>query len=392
MGRARVANGRSAIVGIGESQYYKRGGSPYSEFQLACIAIRDAAEDAGLALEDIDGFVSFLDARNDPVRLSAALGVRAVNFAAQCWGGGGNGVAATIALADAAVTAGYARTVVAFRALAQGQFGRYGRTRTLDRAAGPQAFTAPYGVTTAAQVCAMQTTRFMHEHRVTSEALADVALAAYAHAQRNPRAIYHGRPLTRAAYHAARWIAEPFHLYDCCQENDGAAAVIVTSAERARDLRRRPVAILAAAQGIERGGGIPAYNETGFPTAHYRHVGRELWARAGVKPDDVDVAQFYENFTGPVLMAIAEMGFCAPDEVGAFVGGDNLRWPDGRLPLNTSGGNLAEAYSHGFELINEAVRQVRGESTSQVDRVELSLAVAGPGYAPGSAALFCPLA
>jgi len=281
--------------------------------------------------------------------------------------------------------------VVAFRALAQGQFGRFGRARSLDRAAGAQAFSAPYGLVSAAQVCAMQTTRFMHEHHVGQEALAEVALAAYAHAQRNPRAVFHGRPLTRETYHASRWIAEPFHLYDCCQENDGAAAVVITSAERARDLARRPVAILAAAQGIEQGGGIPGYNEPGFPTAHYRQVAKQLWERAGVAPQDVDVAQFYENFTGPVLIALSEMGFCAPEGVEGFVSGGNLRWPSGGLPLNTSGGNLAEGYIHGFELINEAVRQVRGESTCQVKDAELSLAVSGPGYAPGSAVLFSPL-
>ena len=385
---------RAAVAGVGESEYYKRGGSPQSEFQLACLAIRRAAEDAGLQLSDIDGFVSYSDQRNDPVRLSAALGVKRVEFTAQTWGGGGNGVGSAVALADMAISAGYARHVVVFRALAQGQFGRFGQaafgvTRGSRGVGGPNAFTAPYGMLTAAQVNAMQTTRFMHEHGVTQSSLFEIAWISYDCAQRNPRALRRGMPLTREAYDESRWIAEPFHLFDCCPENDGAAAVVVTSFERARDLRKGAVPILAAAQGLEHRGGVGAFNEAPFPTAHFRHCGESLWRNAGVGPEDVDVAQFYENFTGPVLMAITEMGFCPPDGLDKWVTSGALRWPNGELPINTSGGNIGEAYIHGFELVNEAVRQIRGESTSQVRGAELSLVVAGPGYAPGSAVLFC---
>lgn len=380
---------QAAVVGVGESRYYERGEAKESEFLLACTAIRRAAEDAGLEVEELDGFVSYLDQRNDPVRLSAALGLRELRFTAQPWGGGGNGMAAALAIADAAVSAGYARNVVVFRALAQGQFGRYGQARAAGRASGGAAFTAPFGLLSPAQICALQTTRFMHEHGVTQDSLAEIALACYAHAQRNPRALRYGRPLTREVYHGSRWISRPFHVYDCCPENDGAAALVVTSYERARDLRPRPVPILAAAQGLEYRGGAGACNEPGFPTAHYRVVARDLWERAGVGPADVDVVQFYENFTGPVLIALCEMGFCDPDDLNTFVAKGRLQWPDGALPLNTSGGNIAEGYIHGLGLACEAVRQVRGESTCQVNGVELSLAVAGPGFAPGSAVLFC---
>ncbi len=382
-------HGAAVVVGVGESPYYERGRATETEFQLACIAVRNAVADAGLALTDVDGLVSYMD-RNEPVRLSAALGVGALDFTAQTFGGGGNGAAAAVTLADAAVTAGYAHTVVVYRALAQGQFSRYGRPGRPRRPSGAAAFTAPYGLLSPAQTCALQTMRFMHEHGVSQEALAEVVLASYAHAQRNPRAIRYGTPLTRERYHASRWIAEPFHLYDCCPENDGAAAIVVTTPERARDLARPPVAIVAAAHGLAAGDGAGAFNEPGFPTAHHRHVAEVLWARAGVRPADVQVAQFYENFTGPVLMAIAEMGFCAPDGLDEFVGHGGIQWPHGRLPINTSGGNLGEAYIHGFGNVVEAVRQVRGESTCQVDAVELSLSVSGPGFAPGSAVLFGP--
>jgi acetyl-CoA acetyltransferase len=376
----------TAVAGVGESAYFKRGGAEMSEFQLACVAVRQAVADAGLDIADVDGFVSYMD-RNEPVRLSAALGAGDLNFTAQTFGGGGNGAGAAVTIADAAVTAGYAECVVVYRALAQGQFGRFGQAGDRRTSQGNAAFTAPYGLVSAAHTCAMQTTRYMHEHGVTQESLAEVVLAAYAHARRNPRAIRFGASLTREDYHASRWIAEPFHLFDCCPENDGAAAIIVTTAARARDLRQPPVAIVAGAHGLEHGQGVGAFNEPDFPTAHYRHVGRTLWSRAGVSPADVKVAQFYENFTGPVLMAIAEMGFCAPEELNDFVAHGAIQWPDGRLPINTSGGNLGEGYIHGFGNIVEAVRQVRGESTCQVENVELCLSVSGPGFAPGSAVL-----
>ncbi len=380
---------RAAVVGVGESTYYRRGDSPKTAFQLACEAIRNAAEDAGLALRELDGLVSYLEPLVVPPKLAAALGLQHLDFSAQTWGWGGNGVASAVAIADAAVTSGYAKNVVVYRALRQAEKERFGRSEAVPRARGDYAYTAPYGLVSAAQINAMQTRRFMHEHNVGQDALAEIALASYAHAQHNPRALKRGKPLTREEYHASRWIAEPFHVYDCCQESDGAAAIVVTTAERARDRRKSPVPILAAAQGLDYRDGVGAFNELHFPTAHYRRVGELLWQRAGVRPTGVDVAQFYENFTGCVLMAISEIGFCEPDEVEAFVSDGNIQWPDGRLPINTSGGNLAEAYVHGFENVNEAVRQVRGESTCQVDGVELSLSVAAPGYAPGSAVLFC---
>jgi acetyl-CoA acetyltransferase len=379
---------RAAVVaGVGESAYYDRGGAPETEFQLACTAIRNAIADAALEPADVDGVVAYME-RNEPVRLSAALGFGDLGFTAQTFGGGGNGAGAAVTIADAAVSAGYADCIVVFRSLAQGQFGRYGQAAAGRRAKGSAAYTAPYGMLTPAQTTAMQTMRFMHDHAVTQDSLAEIALASFAHAQHNPRAIRYGTPLTREQYHASRWVAEPFHLYDCCPENDGAAAIVVTSVERADDLARPPVAIVAGAHGLEHRDGVAAFGEANFPTAHHRHVGRTLWKRAGVTADDVQVAQFYENFTGPVLMAISEMGFCDPDDLNSFVAAGNIQWPDGRLPINTSGGNIGEGYIHGFGNVVEAVRQVRGDSTCQVADVELSLSVSGPGYAPGSAVLF----
>jgi acetyl-CoA acetyltransferase len=383
-------DGTAAVAGIGESGYYERGRSPYSEFQLACIAIRRAVEDAGLRLSDVDGIVTYADHRNSPTRLARALGLRELRWAGSP-AGGGNSMAAAVQSADAAISAGYARSVVVFRALAQGQFGRYGQAGGTGGGGdsymgGAFAWNGTYGLLSPAQQCALHTARFMHDHGVSQEALCEIALACYSNAQRNPRALRHGRLLTREDYHRSRWIVTPFHLYDCCPENDGAAAAVVTSTERAHDLPRPPALILAAVQGI--GPPFGVFTGKTLGSAYYRQVGDHLWEATGLRSEDVDVAQFYENFTGPVLIALCEMGFTTPEGVEEFVSGGRLVGPEAAFPFNTSGGNIGEAYIHGFEMVNESVRQIRGESTCQVKDVRHALAVAGPGYAPGSAVMF----
>ena len=161
---------------------------------------------------------------------------------------------------------------------------------------GAFAWNGTYGLLSPAQQCALHTARFMHDHGISQEALCEIALASYANAQRNPRAIRHGHPLGREQYHASRWIVEPFHLYDCCPENDGAAALLVTTRERARDLARPPVAIVAAAQGLGPAFGISAFQGRWFPGVFYRDVAEKLWQRAGCRPADVDVLlEFYAS-------------------------------------------------------------------------------------------------
>jgi acetyl-CoA acetyltransferase len=182
-------------------------------------------------------------------------------------------------------------------------------------------------------------------------------------------------------------IADPYHLFDCCQESDGACAVVVTTTERARDLRRKPVLIAGAAEGLAPGDGGDRFRRPPelWTSAGLVGVARDLYARAGIGPAEIDVAQLYENFTGQVLMTLEDFQFCAKGEGGPFVEGGSLEWPKGKLPINTAGGNLAEAYIHGLSLVNEGVRQLRGESTSQVEGAEHCLVVAGPSAPPSSA-------
>ena len=373
-----------AIVGIGETTYYKRGGAPVSEFQLVIDAILKASADAGIDPRDIDGYASYSNDRTDPPRIAAALGTPDLTFSNMNWGGGGGGGSGAVANACAALVAGFSKYVVVYRGLAQGQFGRFGQGPQSPSISGQNAYTVPYGLLSPAQMFAMRVRRFMHDNGVGLAPQKAIALASYHHAQSNPRAVMYGRPLTSEAYDNSRWIVEPFRLFDCCQENDGGAALILTTAERARDLRQKPAYVMAATQGSDYRQAAPAHNAPDYGTSNFKTIAKRLYAMAGIEPKDVDVCQSYENFTGGVMMSLVEHGFCAPEEAEEFMTFDNLTAPKGKLPINTSGGNLAECYMHGLELITEAVRQVRGQSTAQVPNVKVSMVCSGPMVQPVS--------
>ena len=380
----RTLKGRVAIVGIGETPYYKHGASPDPEMKLVLKAILAACADAGVDPRDIDGFASYSNDRSDPVRLATALGTHRLRSATMQWGGGGGGCCAAVANGAAAIATGMARVVVVYRGLAQGQFGRFGQAGGEPTISGEMAYQMPYGVLAPPQKFAMRVQRYMHEHGIQPAALRAIAMASYHHAQANPRAVMHGKPLTEARYDTARWIVEPLRLFDCCMENDGAAAVVLVAADEARGRARQPAYILGAGGGADHRFGATPHNAPDYASANYAGVSADLYRMAGLGPADVGVVQCYENFTGGVVMALAEHGFFEPAQANDFLQTANLLAPDGRLPLNTSGGNLAECYMHGFELVLEAVRQVRGTSTSLARHHDVALVIGGPMVAPAS--------
>jgi acetyl-CoA acetyltransferase len=387
---------RTAIIGIGESAYTKRGGATRGEMALACEAIQRAVADAGLKLDDVDGLSVYNGDRCTIIEVAQALNLQ-LRFA-NLYPGGGNAATGVVQNAAMAVATGTARVVVCYRALSQGQV-RYGQARSgygahavnaaapQTYASGAQAFTAPFGLMTPAQNYALEARRHMHLYGTTSEQMGMVAVGCYANAQLNPRAVMYGRPLTLEQHQASRIISDPYRLFDCCQESDGACALVVTSREQARDAPTPLVLIAGAAQGMRSGDG--AYRagrpEELWASAGMIDVAREVYAAAGVSPDDIDVLQVYETFTGQVIMALEDFGFCKRGEGGPYVQSGATHWPHGRTPMNTSGGNLAEAYIHGLSLVIEGVRQIRGQSTAQVRDAEHCLVVSGPGAPPSSA-------
>ncbi|MGA8845381.1 MAG: lipid-transfer protein, partial [Nocardioides sp.] len=215
----------------------------------------------------------------------------------------------------------------------------------------------------------------------TSADFGAVAVADRRHAAVNPHAFFYEKPITIEDHQASRMIVDPLHLLDCCQESDGAQAIVVVSAERARDLKQKPAYITAAAQGS----GADQY----LMTSYYRDdigipemgvVGRELWRQSGLTAADMPMAILYDHFTPYVLMQLEELGFCARGEAAGFIA-DGAIEIGGRLPLNTHGGQLGEAYIHGMNGIAEAVRQLRGSSVNQVEAASSShvLVTAGTG-------------
>lgn len=364
----------ACIVGIGETEYTRWGGIAASELELACRAILRAAEDAGLDAEAIDGVVSYANDASEPSLLMESLGLPALRYHSMVWGGGGGGCYAAIAHAAAAVEAGAASHVAVFRSLCQGQRQRFGQGYGVPHGAN---FLTPFGMLSPPLMLAPLAQRYKHEFQVPAEAFGEVVLTCRDNASRNPRAVFRDRPLTMEAYLASRMITEPFRLFDCCQENDGACALIVTSAERARDLRGKPVRILAAGQGVEPGWGAGGLGFHNMPAEIYgpgtgASLIRRLYGEAGIGPDDIDTVQIYDHFSPFVLMELENAGFCGRGEAAGFVQDGHIR-RGGRLPLNTSGGHLSEAYVHGLNLAVEGVRQIRGDSTSQVPDAELCL-------------------
>lgn len=368
--------GRTAIVGVGQTPYYKRGTSPDPDIKLALRAIVDACQDAGIEPRDIDGFVSYASERSDAPKMMAALGTREVRFAALTWIHGG-GIPGSLSLAASAIISGQAEIVVVFRSMAE----RTGQRLRVNVAQNDT--TAQYlvnGIESPVQILALRAQRLMEFDGVPRSALRAVTQASYYHARNNPRALGRNTVMDDESYNNARMISEPHKLFDCSRENDGACAVLVVSAERAKTLAKKPAYILSAPMGTLEGGGALDENwRSYYSTAGQAGLARRLWAESGYRAEDVDVAQIYMNNNSMGIGAMIDHGFCSFENAGEFLTLDNLIAPNGKLPINTSGGDLAEGFIHGMGLVAEAVRQIRGDSTNQVPGAKLSLMTGGPG-------------
>jgi acetyl-CoA acetyltransferase len=374
--------GRVAIAGIGATEFSKNSGR--SELRLAVEAVAAALADAGLAPAEVDGLVTFTADTNPEIDVARALGMGDLTFFSRVHYGGG-AACATVQQAALAVAAGVADVVVCYRAFNERSGARFGAgvAGRPPRPTAEMAQLAPYlpvGLVTPAAWVAMAAQRYLHVTGATTEDLGRVAVADRRHAATNPAAYFYDKPITLADHQDSRFIVEPLRLLDCCQETDGGQALVVTSLERARDRPRPPAVIRAAAQG--------SGADQDMMTSYYRDdlcglpemavVAHQLWATSGLTPADMQAAILYDHFTPYVLTQLEELGFCGRGEAKDFVADGQIEL-GGRLPINTHGGQLGEAYLHGMNGVAEAVRLVRGTSVNQVAGLEHVVVTAGTG-------------
>ena len=364
---------RTAIVGVGQTAFGKQ--VPGTEKQLACQAILNALADAGIEPSEVDGLASYTMESTEEMEIARNLGLGDITFFSQVGYGGGAGCA-TIGHAAMAVATGQCNVAVAWRSRKRGGGARPWASRQ-GRLPAPISWTRPFGLLRPVDEIAMLTRRYMHEYGAVREDLGRVAVTIREHANRNPHAVMHEKKMTLDDYMAARWISEPLCLFDNCLETDGALAAVITSAERARDRPHAPAYVHAFGQGLPQQHQTMTnfFNDDPLQGPSYA-CASVLWRTADFGPADVDVAQLYDAFTPLIPLSWEGYGFCKRGEGKDFTG----------VPYNTSGSGLSEAYVHGFNLIVEGVRQMRGTSTSQVEGAETCLVTSGEGV-PTSALL-----
>lgn len=354
-----------AIVGVGETEYSRHSGR--TTRAMAVEAIRNAILDAGLRAGDVDGMMSYQNNDSTPSNWVAGdLGLR-LDFYMDVLGGGSS-TEALIGLAMGAIEAGMCTTVAIFRSMNGYTELRIGGTG--PRAAAPvrglDLAQRPFGMTSAGQNFALTFMRHMYEYGTTSEQVAAVKVAHSKHASQNPKALRKER-VTVEDVVGSRWIVKPLHLLDCCLETDNATCLIVTSAERARDLRARPVYIMGVAGRVSK-------PRTDFHWAHgpisrvAGHYAKDIvFGQASLGPEDVDLTGSYDAFTFTTMLQLEEYGFCPKGEGGRYVSSGAIEL-GGARPNNTSGGHLCEGYTHGMSMVIENVRQLRGTTDDYCPR------------------------
>ncbi len=373
---------KTAIAGIGATEFSRNSGR--SEIQLAIEAVSAALADAGIDPAEVDGMSTYSMDNNMEVEIHRLIGGRQLNFFSRTEYGGG-AACAPVLQGAMAITSGVADVVVIYRAMNERSGVRFGQANVLPQH--PNNFMSVqlgwymvYGLMTPASWVAMVGQRMMYESGATSEDLGRVSVAARDFAATNPAAFFYRQPITLDDHQNSRFIVEPLRLLDCCQESDGACAMVMVSAERAKHLDKPVVLVEAAAQG--------AGDDQQMMTSYYRKdltrlsemeiVAQRLYRLSGLEPAHFQTAVLYDHFTPFVLPQLEAFGFCERGGAKEFVR-DGQHARNGESPINTHGGQLGEAYIHGMNGILEGVRQVRGESVNQVDDVEHVLVTGGTG-------------
>jgi acetyl-CoA acetyltransferase len=382
----------AAIVGVARTPYYRRGESyPQTQIELACKAILGALDDAGLSVDDLDGF-SYYTGGLDTALIAQILGIPEVTFTTTITGGGGAS-AGSLGVAAAAIQAGLAKTVVCVRSMQQGRrrAGAAFAPSTPGAEVAPESdFYLTSGLVGPGQMFAMLARRHMYRYQTRREDFAEIVLSSRANAMTRPDAL-RKTPLTLEQYLVSPLLADPLCRYDFCVENDVAGAVVLTSTERAADLRHPVVRVLASEHGgVGRWGQAETWfnmPDEYFASSGHRSIAKRLYAKAGVGPSDVDVALIYDNFSSNVLLQLEDYGFCDIGGGGELMRSGAIRWPTGQIPVNTHGGQLSEGFLAGMSHIIEGTEQLRGTAINQVENAQIALVTGGAAAIPTSGAV-----
>lgn len=365
-----------AIVGVGRTPFTRASGRTTGA--LAAEAVRAALADAGLLAGDVDGMVSYQAGDSTPTAAVAqAVGVQDLAWSADLFGGG-NVVVTCLGEAARAIATGACEVAVAYRSM-NGRSGRRFGTAVGDgpfSVGGESQFGGPVGYLVPPQWMAMWAARHQYTYGSTCEDLGAIAVTQRRHAVANPHAIARD-PITLDDYLAGRWVVEPLRVFDCAYEVDGAVALILTSLERARDLRQPPVRFVNAADSTSCGG---SWDQWPDPTEMFSaRLAPRLWGRSDLTPADMDVACIYDCFTYTVMAVLEDLGFAEKGGVGELFRSGDATY-GGRVVVNPHGGLLSEGYLHGMNHHLEAVVQLRGEAGNrQVEGAQHALVTAGAG-------------
>jgi acetyl-CoA acetyltransferase len=371
----------ASIVGVGMTEISRDSGA--TTLQMAVEAALAALDDAGVAAHDLDGVVTYqVNDSCGALDVAAALGLPVVRWYAEMHVGGPG---ATFAVSEAAlaISAGMADTVLVVRSMNGRSGARMGRFGATEGATDYRQWMLPFGYAGPPQIFALWAQRHMAQFGTTSEQLGSVAVTMRQHAQLNPAAYFHGTPITLDDHQRSRMVSSPFRLLDCCLETDAAAAVVVTTAERAAACRQPAVHIAGYSNGAGPSPWHPSFDWPDHSVMYPAYLADDAFRMAGLERDDVDVALIYDAFTIAVICQLEDLGFVAKGDGGPFVAEGHIRL-GGRLPVNPNGGLLSEGYVHGLNNLIEGVRQLRGQAGErQVSGAEVALVTGGEGARGG---------